>query len=66
MPRADYPSLRLWGGASTYRPIVALGCEASPHQSLAVGGECGGDSSLCHLPDITNSPDFLSSSPSTP
>lgn len=65
VPGAEYSSLRLWGGASTYRPIVALGCQASPRQSLAVRGECGGDSSLCHLPDITNSPDFLSSSPSS-
>lgn len=27
---------------------------------------CGGDSSPCHLPDITNSPDFLSHSPGNP
>lgn len=35
-------------------------------QSSEVGGECGGDSSPCHLPDITNSPDFLSLSPGSP
>lgn len=31
-----------------------------PRSSSTVGGECGGDSGRRHLPDIANSPDFLS------
>lgn len=40
--------------------------DAAPPPSSAVGEECGGDSRSRHLPDIANSPDFLSPGPDPP
>lgn len=45
---------------------VTVVLRVHPHPSSAKREECGGDLCPDHLPDIANSPDFLSPGPDTP